>query len=220
MPRTTSVAGRNETGGQPVGLVVEGPSEVGAIPVLLQNCEIRCCRPIHFGGQPVQCSLDKFRDFISLVIVPRVRAMILKRVSRVIVVIDRENRLECPGQFAQYIQQIIVDSIRTRYSLSVGPNVSVVCADRKLENWLITDPEGILTHNYIVQDLSRAVGNNADSKDAEKLIKRAFKKGRHYLKNIHARELAVRTRTMKKEVRRRSHSLDKLLRECGIAPIS
>lgn len=206
-----------------VGLVLEGEGDVGAIPQLLREMVsgniIRLRRPIHYGGQPVECAVNKFRDFVRLKVVPRVRAMILKQVSVVVVVIDRENREQCPGEFAQVVLRMIVETMEAQYQYRGLPRISVVCADRKLENWLIADPQGIFAHNYIVNDLSSAVGTNADAKEALTLLKRAYKPGRCYHKRMDAPDIASKVRTMLPDVRRRSRSLDKLLRECGLPPL-
>lgn len=203
-----------------IGLVVEGESEIGAIPQLLRNSGVRLSRPIKFGGQPEECNEDTFQEFIRRKIIPSVRVMVLKNVSLVVVIIDREGRAQCPGVFAQGIRQVILGTMQTRYCYTGAPPISVVCADRKLENWLIADPKGILTHNYIVKDLSRVVGSKADGKDALTLLKRAYQPGRHYQKRMDAPKLACKVRAMQPDVRLRSHSLDKLLRECGVPPLS
>lgn len=203
-----------------IGLVVEGESAIGAIPQLLRDSGTRLVRPIKFNGQPEQCNDDMFREFIQHKIVPPVRAMVLKNVSLIIVILDREHRDQCPGILAQDIKGVIVGIMETQYCYTGSPPISVVCADRKLENWLIADPKGILTHNYIARDLSSVVGSKADGKDAIALLKRAYKPGQYYHKRRDAPRLAYRVRTMQPDVRRRSYSLDKLLRECGVPPLA
>ena len=146
--------------------------------------------------------------------------MVLKNVSLIIVVFDREKRERCPGICAQDMKHTIIETMRNRYNYMGSPPISVVCADRQLENWIIADPKGIFTHNYIIKDLSRAVGSKADGKDALTLLKRAYQTGRHYHKRMDAPKLACKVRTMQPDVRLRSHSLDKLLRECGVPPLS
>lgn len=203
----------------PVALVVEGESAVGAIPQLLRGTGIRLLRPVKFGGQPVDCESSRFREFVRRKIVPLVYTRLQKQVSLVVVVIDREYREQCPGEFAQEVKRTIVTALQDEHGYSGAPPVSVVCADSKLENWLIADPEGILTHNYIVRDLSSAVGTNADGKDALALLNNAYRPARRYHKCMDAPRLASKVRTMEPNVRRRSHSLDKLLRECGVPPL-
>lgn len=203
-----------------VGLVVEGESEIGAIPQLLRDSGARLARPMKFGGQPEQCNSDMFCEFIQHKIIPSIRAMVLKNVSLVVVILDREHRDRCPGILARDIKDVIAGIMGTRYHYTGSPPISVVCTDRKLENWLIADPKGILTHKYIVRDLSRAVGSEADGKDAIALLKRAYQPGQHYHKRMDAPRLASRVRAIRPDVRLRSHSLDKLLRECGVPPLA
>jgi hypothetical protein len=216
----TTSAQHRSVSESPVGLLVEDLGGIEAIPQLLRDSGIRLAGPIWFGGQPVQCDDDKLHEFIRYKIVPRVRAMALKRVRLIIVTIDRETRDCCPGEFAQDIAQRIFKIMAEKRSYVGYPPISVVCVDRTLENWIIADPKGILTHNYIVRDLSRAVRAKADGKDALTLLKQAYKPGRHYHKHMDAPKLAAKVRAMQPDVRRRSHSLDKLLRECGVYPLS
>lgn len=205
---------------QLVGLVVEGEAEVGAIPQLLreliQNRVIRLSAPAHFHGQPVQCAPNRFREFIRNKIVPLVRAAMLKQVSLVVVLIDREDREQCPGAFAQDMARTIVALMESRFQYDGMPRISVVCADRRLENWLVADPSGLCNHAYLAKDLSTAVGNNADGKDALTLLKGAYRPGRAYHKRMDASRLAKAVCVMKPEVRHRSKSLDKFLRELGV----
>lgn len=201
----------------PVGLVVEGEAEIGAVPQLLRDTEIRLARPVKFGGQPQDCDASKFCLFVERKIVPLVRAVSLKEVRAVIVVIDRELRVQCPGEFAGSVGRTIEQAMTDRYKYTGSPPISVVCADRTLENWLIADPKGLHSHSYIVKDLSRVVGANADGKGAVTLLKEAYLPGRSYHKRMDAPSLAAKIRVMRPDVRRRSHSLDKLLRECGVA---
>lgn len=203
----------------PIGLVVEGEADFAAIPILLRSAGIRVAGPAHFGGQPTDCEPGKFQYFVQKAIVPIVRIMCLKGVSLVAVVIDREDRPQCPGNFAQDVLQVIVRTMKAEWRYDGSPRIAVISADRNLENWLIADPKGILVHNYIRRDLSRQVGRNADGKDAIALLEQAFPPARRYHKRMDAPALAAKVRPMQPDVRRRSHSLDKLLRECGVPPI-
>lgn len=202
-----------------VGLIVEGESAIATIPQLLQHIDLKISGPIKFGGQPCECSDVVFEEFVRHKIVPAARAMVLKNVSLVVVVIDREYREKCPGKFAEDIQRIILDTMQVRYSYTGSPPVSVVCADRMLENWLIADPKGILAHNYIVKDLSSKVGTISDGKDGLTLLKEAYAPGRSYHKRMDAPKLACKVRVLERDVRIRSPSLDKLLRTCGLSPL-
>ena len=86
-----------------------------------------------------------------------------------------------------------------------------------LENWLIADPQGIRHYKFIQKTIMTQVGTKADEKDALAIIRGAFPKERSYCKAIDAPRLAACIRTTLPEVRHRSHSLDKFLRECGVS---
>jgi len=147
---------------------------------------------------------------------PHTAAQIMKRPSKVIVIIDREARSDCPGDFAARVHAELVSQLQASSSYQGSPPVSVICADRSLENWLVADPSGLRQHAYIVRDVRNRVGRNADSQDAVAMIKWAYGSRRSYEKARDAPRLAVKVRTFRNDVRQRSKSLDKLLREAGV----
>lgn len=66
------------------------------------------------------------------------RVVILQRISDIdqaIVLLDREDRLECPGQLAEQLGQQIQPHVTIP--------VSVVITDRMFENWLVADIEAL-----------------------------------------------------------------------------
>jgi hypothetical protein len=196
-----------------LGLVVEGEADYGAIPLLLKTAGATVGRGMVFRGQSVGCSVEML---VRRKLLSHTRAQILKGYSKVLVIVDREDRNDCPGEFAQRVQNELVGQLQANYNYPGTPPVSVVCADRCLENWLIADPEGIGEHSYIQKDISRRVGNNADSKDAVGILHWAYGPRRFYDKSRDASQIAARVRTDRGEVRKRSKSLDKLLREACV----
>lgn len=134
---------------------------------------------------------------------------------KVIVVIDREQRPDCPGEFARAVREELGRQLNARFGYEDDPPLSVVCADRTLENWLVADPTGISQHAYIGRDIRRRVGTNADGLDALSIIRDAYRSGRHYHKARDAPALAAKVRVDRSDVRARSKSLNKLLREAG-----
>ncbi len=203
----------------PVAIVVEGESAVASVPQLLRDSGVRMIQPVKFDGQPVVRNKSVFCEFVQRKIVPVVRAVSLKQVRLVLLIIDLEDRQDCPGMFADFVRQTVVNAMVKKYGYTKSPPIVVICANRKLENWLIADPEGLCSHNYVTRNFSRQVKGNADTKDAIRIINSVYPHGRSYDKFTDAPRLAACVRTMLPEVRRRSHSLDKLLRECGVAPL-
>lgn len=191
-------------------LVVEGVSEYGAIPVLLRTAGYSPMAIMQFGGQAIDCDVT---TLVDRCLVKHTWLAMLKQPDKVIVVLDRENRPDCPGQFASAIRTELIRQLTEAFRYSGAPCLNVVCADRKLENWLIADPAEVAKHSYISRSFASKVGNNADSKDAEAIIKAAYRSGTQYHKRRDAPRLALRVRTNQPAVRNRSDSLDKLLRE-------
>lgn len=195
-----------------LALVVEGESDYHAVPLLLKMAGASVGLRLTFRGQGVASPLE---SFVGKKLLRFTRAAILARPSKVVVVIDREARNDCPGEFAQRVEIELKRRLCSE-GYSGDPPVSVVCADRSLENWLIADPEGIRRHAYIERGIASRVGNNADGHDAVGILNWAYGPGRRYQKTKDAPALAARVRVREQDVRRRSKSLCKLLREAGV----
>ena len=197
-----------------ISLVVEGDSDLGALPVILRNAKIAVARnPIQFGGQPVECSVPVL---VERVLLSKVRIASLKSTTRVIVVLDRESRPDCPGDFASRVETELLAQLAP-FGNPRQPPITVICADRCLENWLLADPAGLAKHAYIAKSPASKVGNNADGvQDAQAVIRWAYRKGSKYHKRRDAPGLAEKVRVLDPAVRRRSKSLDKFLRVAGV----
>jgi len=196
-----------------LGLVVEGEAEHGAVPTLLRRAGATPGDPIVFHGQAVGC------DVVVLVerrLLSPTKAALLKGYSKVLVILDRETREDCPGQFAQCVLAELVRRLASDPRYQGHPPVCVICADRTLENWLVSDPEGLRSHGYIERDVSRRVGANADGRNAVEIIEWAYRANSRYHKRRDAPALAAKVRVERRDVRQRSKSLDKLLREAGV----
>jgi len=196
-----------------VGLVVEGEAEHRAVPVLLRRAGASPGAPIVFRGQALGCDVSVL---VQRKLLSPTRTALLKDYSKVLVIVDRETREDCPGEFARCVLAELVRQLRSNFGYEGHPPLSVICADRSLENWLISDPEGLATHAYIEKDVSRRVGANADGRDAVEIIEWAYRANSRYHKRRDAPALAAKVRVQQPEVRVRSKSLDKLLREAGV----
>lgn len=197
----------------PLGLVVEGSSGANAVSVLLNSASIAAGSPINFPGQPVGCSV---KLLVEKVILPRVQIAVLKGYSKILVILDRETRQECPGDFAQELSRQISSQLGERHSYRNHPPICVVVADIMLENWLIADPRGVRNHANIDRDIANRVGNSADGRNPLAVLNYAYGPRRFYQKTRDAPALASCVRVLEPSVRKRSKSLDKLLRTAGI----
>ena len=198
-----------------LGFVVEDISGIEAVPALLTELGLDHANPMCFRGQPTQCDQATLRRFIKEKITRIVLLVMRKQVDKIIVVIDLEDRVDCPGIFADFINRNIIDELIRSYSYCGYPRICTVVSNRTFENWLISDPPGIKRLSFIRRDISSAIGNNADGKDAISLLKRAYSRTRKYIKTRDAAKIAQKVRVDLNEVRSRSKSLDKLIRECS-----
>jgi hypothetical protein len=91
------------------------------------------------------------------------------RVDAVVVLIDREERQECPGHLAA--------SLAGQLAGAVFCPVAVVIKNRTLENWLVADFDAMSglqgRFSFTAADRNGVVPNRADGADALKMLKRA-----------------------------------------------
>lgn len=205
--------GLNGRVGVPIGLVVEGLSEYMALPVLMQNAGGPNARRVHFGGQGENADL---RRVAAERIAPKVRVLILKKVAKVVVVLDRERRVECAPEIARLVDAAVREELGRRFGYRGSPPLSVVCADRTLENWLIADPARVARSAILRKRPVPLSQSRVDDLNACELIKRACKKNQCYVKTKDAPALAQHVRTGEAHVQERSRSLKKFVKEaCG-----
>jgi len=200
-----------------LAVVVEGESDYSAVGVLLRTAGLKRLVRLKFGSQPVECSVSLL---VQRKLLPHIRVAELKGAHRIIVLLDREWRERCAPGLASDVHNEIVRQMPRYSDAQRKPCVRVVCPDHCLENWLLADPQGLARHAYIRGSISGKVGSVADSKPAVEIIKRVFRKGRTYHKARDAPQLAAVVRILDRDVRKRSKSLDKFLREAGVPPLN
>jgi hypothetical protein len=195
----------------PVGLIVEGQSDREVIPYFLGKLGIRVGSTVVFRGQNQRGRIEAVADRIF----PHIAGLIIRQFTRIVVVIDREARAACAGEFASELARHLDKTLQDRRNYQGSPPFSIVCADRCLENWLLTDPGGIARHKYIVKDPSSRIGVNADGKDCLSILKWAYGNQRYYDKGRDAIRLAEYVRIELPEVQARSKSFRKLIKEAS-----
>ena len=148
-----------------IGIVVDGDAESQALKLLtrrLQIPDIEILDPIFASMQP-KSSPEQIARAAKTAI-----SMLQRRgVELIIVLIDREDRDECCGQWAAALENAF------QYLNSVAVRVAV--KNRKLENWLIADPSAFERQRarYVLNRrfYNAVISNKADNvTDAEKLI--------------------------------------------------
>jgi len=170
-----------------IGLIVEGPTEYKAIPNILYRLGIRYTRPSCIHGQPVGANISVLVEYHLL---SPVRVQLRKGSSKVVVVLDLEDRDCSPREFHQNLLAELRRKIKESEGEEHSKKVEVVVCNNKFENWLIADPNGLLKSNYIVRSVDRRVRCHSDGKDALSILKFAFRKEDSYDKTIHGPRLA------------------------------
>lgn len=149
-----------------IGLVVDGQSEVAALPNLYPRLEAETghqfLRPVLAPIQPLAPPAA-----IARACGTRVSQLARRGADRVLVLVDREGRPECPGVLALEIQGRLPQAVTT----------TVVIKNRTFENWLIADVQALLQQpgrfDVSAGMRSRIEPNHADSADALRLLQRA-----------------------------------------------
>ena len=117
-----------------VGVVVDGVSEYASLGVLFASLhDLGSCQLIG----PTRADIQPHAPVGVIVrqCLPRVNQFVVRGAGRVIVLIDREDGNECPGQLAERIRSVLAHK-------SVGADVRVVIKNRTYENWVIADIGG------------------------------------------------------------------------------
>jgi Domain of unknown function (DUF4276) len=166
-----------------IGLVVDGFAEFYSLPLLRieleQNSGHQLIGPVKAEIQPTAPLPQIARSCL-----PSISILGAKGAKKTIVLFDREDRQECPGDLAQAVTEILRSKFR------VGANV--VVKDSKFENWLIADVEALKHQNKrfrVSRTMESAVvPNKADTIDALRMLKDAAQ-GREFSKVLDARRI-------------------------------
>lgn len=147
-----------------IGVIVDGAAESQALKLITQKIYIpdaQILNPLYADIQPRSAPGQIARSVKS-----KLDILIARQVDQVVVLIDREDRSECPTRLAQ--------DIEGAFRKLGHKNVSVIIKNRKFENWLIADVEVFRNKaRYKVTNkfIKAVVPNKADSVDnAEALL--------------------------------------------------
>lgn len=192
--------------------MVDGDAESQALKLLTQRISIRGTQlldPIYANMQPRSTPGQIARSAK-----PKIDVLTARGVDKIVVLIDKEDRQECPTQFAS--------SIEEAFNALGCPHVKVAVKNRKFENWLIADADVFnqLRSRYrITRAFQRAVSpNKADSvADAEGLLNRIVVSG-EYHKRRDAQQITGLQEADK--MARNSRSFRRFLRLVGYANYS
>ncbi len=158
-----------------IGIIVDGAAESQALKLLTRRIHIskvEILDPIYANVQPKSTPRQIARSAKS-----RIGILTARRVDKIVLLIDREDRKECPTQFAR--------DIEAAFSSLGHNNIKVTVKNRRFENWLIADVDVFkrmkARYNTTVSFENAVVPNKADSVlNAEALINKICKGGDYH----------------------------------------
>ena len=161
-----------------IGLVVDGISERDALPKIYRRI-----RTSHTLLSPIKQDIQPLAPLkqMARAAANACRILAVKQVDLVVVLVDLENRDECPGEFARLLRERILEQVS-----DLGIGVAVVVKVRAFENWLVSDLECLGSSPGLFPDAPRVrqsvpVGA-ADHADALAILQQASGRRRRYHK--------------------------------------
>ena len=153
-----------------IGVVVDGQAEYRSLPKILERIECP-----HLIVKTLYADIQPFAPVAQIVkaVNTRMPALLAKNVDHVIVLVDRESRKVCPGEWAKEIERALGRGCSQNHNCSY----SVVIKESCYENWLISDVDALLKMRKrfsLSKNTVRAIQpNKADRQDAQNILKKA-----------------------------------------------
>lgn len=157
-----------------IGIIVDGEAEFRSLPKLCSRLS-----NTHQILSPLRADIQPLAPIPIIInaVKPRLLMFHQSGADLVIVLIDREDRDVCPGQWAIQLTR----ALNTAYAATVSCRLAVVIKNSCYENWLISDPE-IFTKmpkrfKLSVGATNRIAPNKADHVDAQNILEAAVQVG-------------------------------------------
>ncbi|MGI8643567.1 MAG: DUF4276 family protein [Thermomicrobiales bacterium] len=117
-----------------IGLIVDGQSEYEALPAIIPSLEEQTG---HVIVHPVKADIQPKAPIgvIARACHKGIRALSLREVELVVILFDREDRSECPGELASLVGAVLDRQTDVPFS--------IVIKDQTFEHWLISDLEAL-----------------------------------------------------------------------------
>jgi hypothetical protein len=193
-----------------VAIIGEGQTEYYCIPKIAGRCG-----HIVVGTALIRMVSSDFdwEKLFELRIVPLVMAMLTKSPDKIIIVLDREDRAECPGELAQ--RGLLVIQAKCSYYLGAC-GLAVVISNKTFECLLFADYALVDRLPILRAPVSHNFPPATEGKGVLSWIKGVLRPGAAYHKIRDGMYLAKHMEYERSEVQARSRSLLKLVRELGV----
>ena len=194
-----------------VGIIVDGKSEVAALPEIRPALEAATGNTIL---RPIFARIDPTADVgtMTRVLAARLQGLEKRGLAVAVVLLDREQQPVCPSDLATRVRR----SLERRGNWTC--TIQVVVKDRMFENWLIADPgalkrqRGRVFMNAATEH--KVVPNKADHVEALELLQAAVVSHPSYRKvsdsqrilaNADIAEMAANSRSFRRFLRCLGH---------------
>lgn len=156
-----------------ITILTEGVSEFKSLPLLYPQLQLpsraRIVKTLKINAQPDA-------PYPQVIASCQPILAIAKRISdKVVVLLDREQQQECPGEIAHHLE--------SEFLRIAGTEVQVALKDRMYENWLISDIDALKSYprRFAVDSAAekRISPNKADNLNGLAEIKRMVSNGQY-----------------------------------------
>lgn len=156
-----------------ISILTEGVSEFKSLPLLYSQIHAKISTRSQIV-KTLKVNVQPDAAYGQIVASCRPNLAIAQRISdRVIVLLDREQQQQCPGELAERLEN--------EFNKIASVPVRVALKDRMYENWLLADLDSLRSYpaRYAVDSSAqrKICPNKADSVDGLSEIKRLVKNG-------------------------------------------
>jgi hypothetical protein len=190
-----------------IAVVGEGLTEYHCVPTVAGRLGNDVIRQVHFRGSNAGFDWDQlFRKRIA----PLVTAVATAGPDKIVVVLDREDRTECPGDLAKRGLAIILEECG--YCLEEC-SVAVIVANKEFETILFADYSAVDSLQILKGPVSQTFPATTDAQNVLSWLKGYFRSGHSYDKPRDGKSLAQKINLTDAAVQNRSRALRKLIKE-------
>ena len=183
----------------------EGDTEFFCLPKIVGRLGHVVISNANLGG----CAEDWDQSF-STQILPYVRTAALKRPDKILIVVDRERRVDCCVGLVERAGTILTTGLA---AVNLTTSFTIVVSDRKFESIVMADYDLVDNLPILSRPVSIDFGPTLDGKDPKPMLERALKPGASYHKVRHGGALASKMRLDSAVVLQHSRSLRKLVKD-------
>jgi hypothetical protein len=188
-----------------VACVSEGETEYICVPKIVGRLGHVVVSNVHVGG----CA-DDWNQVFEVQMLPFIKTAALKNPDKILIVVDREARVDCTPTLAAKAIQIVSAGLQ---AAKLNIPFTIVISDRQFEVLVMADYDLVDKLDILRQPVAPHFGDCLDGINPKAIIDSLLKPGRKYHKVKHGGALASKMRLADQTVLARSRSLRKIVKE-------